>query len=768
MTTANSSLPTLSVQAAFTDTKGNYPPPMFDPLTAFTWYDITQYVQSFSTRRGRQHELDRTESGTLTMSLDSRGGQFLPWSSVSFSWPKVSGGSSNYTPSQILQVGVPIRIIATWLGTQYPVYFGYTDSWEPSTPDSLNTDITVTCSDAMKHLSTTRLSTSTLYPNLVYKPYAFGQVWNYYRCGDSDISGGLTEYLGGGKNAQVVGQAQAGVPGPFLYDATTALDLSNGSSPATASAWVLSPSNLASQLTAANGATIEGWYKNASPLDTLITISDTTNGGAWQVAVDNNGKAFFRHKVFGSGSPTVTNYTNSAQTASLNDGKWHLVTLDTTCVDGSTVFTLVVDGVTAYTSPSQNLVATSIGWGVDLNGTTSLNLPISATTATVANLVIHIVIGYSAGYLTDAATRYSTGTYLQQAGEFTGQRIADILAIAGAANLPTSLATGTVPCASESTTTYTTAALDYMLQFSDTEQGYLFVDPAGTLTFYDRFYPQTHAATGYTIGDLSTTSAAHYMLGVEVVLDDLDTWTIAQLSQPGGQTTYIADYFPAILTTTATGGSASSTINVASTTGFASSGSINVTINGSVVPVTYTGTTSTSFTGCSNSYSITIVPGGSLVSYGSAQPYLTKYGPRTYIRSQFWGQRKVDVKAAGQMIVNRYKTPIVRPKKVILENSYQSSNTTYPNMAVMLGLNLWDQVIFQRDGLGTLYSQAVVVESISHDYKAHPGSWQTTLILSPYELNGSSTPDSGSFFRLSDGTHTYSHFATTGQDTFGG
>jgi hypothetical protein len=767
MTSPGSSLPTLSVQAAFTD-GSVYPPPMFANPSTFVWYDITQYVQSFSTRRGRQHELDRTEAGSLTMSLDSRGGQFLPWSAVSFSWSKVGGGSSNFTPSQILTVGVPIKITATWQGTSYPVYFGYTDSWEPSTPDSLNTDITVVCSDAMKHLSTSRLSTNTLYPNLVYKPYAFGQVWNYYRCGDSTTAQGIAEYQGIGLKAQLVGSAQAGVPGPFLYDATTALDLSNGTSPATASGWVLSPSNLATQLTSVNGATVEGWYKNASPLDTLITISDATNGGAWQVALDNNGKAFFRHKVFTSGSPNVSNYTNTANTASLNDGKWHLVTLDTTSVNGTTTFTLAVDGVTAYTSPSQTIVVSSIGWGVDLNGTTSLNIPFPATTATVANLVIHIVTGTSPGYFNDAGTRYATGTYLQTAGEFTGSRIADVLAIVGASNLPTSLASGTVPCASESTTTYTTSALDYLLQFADTEQGYLFIDPSGTVTFYDRFYPQTHASTGITIGDLSSTAAAHYMLGVEVVLDDLDTWTIAQLSQPGGQTTYIADYFPGSPTTTATGGSASGTITVASTTGFSSSGTIYVTINGSVVPVAYTGTTSTTFTGCSNAYSVTIVPGGSAVTGSQAQPYLTKYGPRTYIRSQFWGQRAVDVKAAGQMIVNRYKTPIVRPRKVILENSYQSNNTTYPNMAVMLGLKLWDQVIFQRDGLGTLYSQAVVAESISHDYKATPGSWQTTLILSPYEMNGSSTPDSGSFFRLSDGTHTYSHFAASGQDTFGG
>ena len=88
----------------------------------------------------------------------------------------------------------------------------------------------------------------------------------------------------------------------------------------------------------------------------------------------------------------------------------------------------------------------------------------------------------------------------------------------------------------------------------------------------------------------------------------------------------------------------------------------------------------------------------------------------------------------------------------------------------MIALNLWDQVTFSRHGSGnSAFQKQMVVEAIEHNFVADPGEMNTTLVLSPFELvTGSSTPDSGSVFRLSDGTHTYSHFATTGQDHFGG
>lgn len=47
------------------------------------WVDIAPFVRSFSTKRGRQHELQRPEAGTATLQLSNVDGRFNPWSTNS-------------------------------------------------------------------------------------------------------------------------------------------------------------------------------------------------------------------------------------------------------------------------------------------------------------------------------------------------------------------------------------------------------------------------------------------------------------------------------------------------------------------------------------------------------------------------------------------------------------------------------------------------------------------------------------------------------------
>lgn len=46
--------------------------------SSFTWTDISDWVEGFKVRRGRNNELDRIESGTLSLSLDNSDGRFTP------------------------------------------------------------------------------------------------------------------------------------------------------------------------------------------------------------------------------------------------------------------------------------------------------------------------------------------------------------------------------------------------------------------------------------------------------------------------------------------------------------------------------------------------------------------------------------------------------------------------------------------------------------------------------------------------------------------
>ena len=76
------SYPTLSIQVAFVDA----------PLTALasnTWTDITSYVISFSTRRGRSDALGRIEAGTASLVLDNSDRRFDPTFAASPYYPNV-------------------------------------------------------------------------------------------------------------------------------------------------------------------------------------------------------------------------------------------------------------------------------------------------------------------------------------------------------------------------------------------------------------------------------------------------------------------------------------------------------------------------------------------------------------------------------------------------------------------------------------------------------------------------------------------------------
>jgi len=58
-------MPTVQIQVSFTD-----------PWTTPDWVDITQYVQTANTKRGRQHELQRATAGTAQLSVYNQDGRF--------------------------------------------------------------------------------------------------------------------------------------------------------------------------------------------------------------------------------------------------------------------------------------------------------------------------------------------------------------------------------------------------------------------------------------------------------------------------------------------------------------------------------------------------------------------------------------------------------------------------------------------------------------------------------------------------------------------
>ena len=103
--------PTIQVQIDF----------VHGPLTALasnTWDDITDYVISFSTRRGRSDALGRMEAGSATLVLDNSDRAFAPLYLSSPFYP-------NIKPMK------KIRMRATYSAVTYDLFVGFVTGWPP-------------------------------------------------------------------------------------------------------------------------------------------------------------------------------------------------------------------------------------------------------------------------------------------------------------------------------------------------------------------------------------------------------------------------------------------------------------------------------------------------------------------------------------------------------------------------------------------------------------------------------------------------------------
>jgi hypothetical protein len=113
-------------------------------LAGHTWTDITQYVQGFTTKRGRIRELDSFRAGTATIALKNNDRRFDP---LNASGPYYGG----------LMVRCPVRITAN----NAPVYYGFIEDLPMSYPTLKTSVIELVCSDALGLLATSNVRAYT-------------------------------------------------------------------------------------------------------------------------------------------------------------------------------------------------------------------------------------------------------------------------------------------------------------------------------------------------------------------------------------------------------------------------------------------------------------------------------------------------------------------------------------------------------------------------------------------------------------------------------
>ena len=712
-----------------------------DP-TGQTLIDISSYVRTHRTTTGKMHELDRYETGTLTMELDNRLGAFTPFDTTPKTYPIVGGGTTSaYSPSDLSEPMTYLQITATWSGTTYNVFQGYVSTWTLITPDEVNSDVMVQAEDSMKILSTTRVENPTLYPTTITDQMRSLVVrWQLVRCGDAkaNIAGGLASYasnLWTIGNPSVLGDVNVGQPGAHVYDPSTAIDLSNGTQ---VGAGIIVWPDLNVTNTSPSDYYIEAWIKGAKTGDFLISNYRPNNYQITGIGVDSTGRIRLQRRTLTGGTPTDATLDAPHTGPDVTDGAWHLVGLQ--CLGGT--ISMFCDGApvdSGYSDSTQRLRIPSVGaW---INGTTTLPVGTFSTTATVGDIFIMRDYGLGIFDMTPYVhDRYRVGALMQT--ESYSVRVVGVTTSGGSATFDAAgFAEGqTVSISGVTPTGYNgsyviTSATASTFTVTNATTGSISVPGIASLAS-----PKT---TGYAALEvleasgvipavpapgLSSSSAVNYSI-------DVGTASI------GVDTTSAINKTPAEVCLTASDTELGAFVWEHSNARFEfhdrfwwarnQVAGISATLSDQAGTVArYLGDVEI----VKDDLDVWTKAGISDITsanYTVTSANVNKYGPRTITRSTY-ADGKITAEALGNTILYRHQQPSLRVSRVDL-----ASVTGSTNMSTMLALGLGDIVLFERrDASALIYSEQLAVESISHDFNAEPGRWATTYVLSPFEIYG--------------------------------
>lgn len=118
------------------------------PITEYSWTDISEHLWSANIRRGRQHELDRTEAGTAQVRVNNSSRDYDP----TYSAGPYTGALDPLTP---------LQITLTWNGTANPIFTGYLEAIQQIYALAALPEVELRAVDGFKVLSLSGLRGST-------------------------------------------------------------------------------------------------------------------------------------------------------------------------------------------------------------------------------------------------------------------------------------------------------------------------------------------------------------------------------------------------------------------------------------------------------------------------------------------------------------------------------------------------------------------------------------------------------------------------------
>lgn len=586
------SLPAIKVEVAFTPAN----------LLSLSqgWTDVSLYVRDFSTHGGRQHYLDRIEASGLSMTLDNRTGFFMngtvngtgaiigtrlpirvtaTWASVTHTifWGVIDTIDTSLQDALNSDLYLSASDSLKFLSLRYlynkTLFATYANipsarSWYNTANNSAYVDniapisyitavsgsgsvVTYTCANSF---SSGRQVTITGVTGGGTLGFPYSGTYTIATASSTQFtvtnarSGAAT--LGGvgyyaqatqvGYNGSIVGPYTS-TEGVLLYDKTTSVDLTNGSTTNTA---LIQIPSATSSITQDGG--IEFWVigQGIAPGTLLpITLFGSLSTTDVSIQVDNNGQIF----VANQSSPTA--FSGLQSKIVVNDGLWHHVALivDSTLSTAS-YLTLIVDGVAIVDSLLTNIS----GYGFLPS---ILNGPYVLCNG-VPCYIDQVVISNNSVTTTDVLNRYAAGSLLRRDAN-AADRIAQALVIGGrgtiasgavsvsnylvneSAYAPGSASNGTIFCQGTLAPVTTISVLDSIFEAVDTEIGVFFQGDDGKLNFHTRGYiyraAGNTAPTGAYVWTDDDTSTYHYEApSFQLTRDDVDTWTTVIVSPTNG------------------------------------------------------------------------------------------------------------------------------------------------------------------------------------------------------------------------------------------
>jgi hypothetical protein len=124
-----------------------------------SWTDVTNRVLSFTTRRGRDYELTRTEAGEADVRMRNDDGALDPGNTAGDYWPNV-------------KIFTQYRVRAVWNGATYPIMGAYVERWPQLWDEEYGTS-PMKAVDGLATLAATRLEGTLGAEILADEPQAY-------------------------------------------------------------------------------------------------------------------------------------------------------------------------------------------------------------------------------------------------------------------------------------------------------------------------------------------------------------------------------------------------------------------------------------------------------------------------------------------------------------------------------------------------------------------------------------------------------------------